>query len=180
LIGLVEWLDATHEAKIAEMKKEMEELECMVMFQAQRIAQLEFEFEVKIEEAVSAKLKEAVKERFEDAVNELVEKSVRAKVTGELELEIDGLLQGNLLKEVVAQLKEDLEIEQKARCDAMDKTIDSLKDNVVRLRHDLDMRLNQTQGNVTNDEDLHPSPSVKSDADTTDAKDLNNHWYDVE
>jgi hypothetical protein len=180
-IGLVEpTVGATHETSMAEMKEKVEWLECMVMFQAQRIVQLEAEFEENIDEAVSAKLQEAAKERFEDAaVNELVEKAVRAKLAGDVELELDGLLQGNLMKGVAAQLKEDLEIEQKARYDAMDETIDSLKDDVGRLRHDLDMRLAQTQGNVTNDEDLHPSPPLR-DAYAADAKDLNSHWHDVE
>jgi hypothetical protein len=170
---------ATHDTTIAEITEELKRLRCKVTFQDQRSAQLEAELKEMIDEAVSAKLQEAAKERFEDAVNELVEKAVRAKLAGDLELELDGLLQGKLMKGVAAQLKEDLEIEQKARYDAMDETIDSLKDDVGGLRHDLDMRLAQTQGNVTNDEDLHPAPPLR-DAYTADAKDLNSHWYDVE
>jgi hypothetical protein len=175
-------------AQIAEMRQEMEKLERMVTLEAERNTQLEVEFKEKLDEAVRAKLNEAMKERLKD-VNEVVEKAVRAKLAGALELELDGLLQGKLVMGVAAQLKKDLEIEQKTRYDVMQEGIVSLKTIVGRLRDEtvphlfrmIDVLLDRTRGNVTKDEHLHPGlPSVESEAYTTDADDLNSLWYDVE
>jgi hypothetical protein len=176
------------EATMAAMKQKMKILEGKVMVEAERITQLEVEFKEKLDEAVRAKLNEAVKERLED-VNELVEKAVRAKLAGALELELDGLLQGKLMMGVAAQLKEDLDIEQKTRYDVMQEGIVSLKNIVSPLRDEtvpyvfrtIDILLDRTRGNVTNDEHLHPgAPSVESDAYSADAQDLNSLWHDVD